>query len=65
MCSEGYSTRCVCLIAVSCSYTTGCEPAYNSFRTMQTFKNENVNFPETTAFERYAVKTREKAGIAI
>ena len=52
MFSEGYSTWCVCLIVVSYSRTTG----YNSFRIMQTF-------PETTACEKYAVKTSEKADI--
>ena len=52
MCSKGYSTWCVCLIVVSYSRTTG----YNSFRIMQTF-------PETTACEKYAVKTSEKADI--
>ena len=31
----------------------------NVFRTMRTWKN-GCNFPETTAFERYAVKTSEK-----
>ena len=63
MCSEGYSTWCFCLIVVSCSYTTGYEAAYNLCKP---FKNENVDFPETTAFQRYyAVKTSKKADILI
>ena len=49
--SEGYSTWSVCvgLSVSSYSRTTGFEAAHD--------------YPETTAFERYAVKTSEKANM--
>ena len=64
--SEGYSSRsvclclCVCLFVGDYSRTTGYEAAYERYKQLQCYKgkkNNSGDFAETTAFERYGVKT--------
>ena len=56
---------CVCVDAYS--GTTGYEVANERYQRLQNYIREPENqlgdFPETTAFERYAVKTSEKANM--
>ena len=57
--SEGYGSRSVCR-------TTGYEAAYERYQNLQCYKgikNNVANFAETIAFERYGVKTSEKANV--
>ena len=60
--SEGYSGRSVsvCLFVYDYSRTTGYEAAYERYQQIQCYKGRKKNvaiFAETTAFERYGVKT--------
>ena len=66
--SEGYSSRsvclCVCVSVCVCVYdysrTTGYEAAYERYQQLQCYKGRKNNVAillETTAFERYGVKT--------
>ena len=56
----------VCVCVDACSGTTGYEagllvlPSASELRKPE---KEDSDFPETTAFERYAVKTSEKANM--
>ena len=72
--SEGYSiwsvlkslSIClsVCLSVYDYSRTTGYEAAYERYQQLQCYKGMKIkcgDFAETTAFERYGVKTSEKA----
>ena len=56
----------VCLFVYNYSRTTGYEAAYERYQHLQCYKgtkNKTGNFAETTAFERYGVKTSEKANM--
>ena len=64
--SEGYSSRSVCVCLSVClfvsdySRTTGYEAAYERYQQIQCYKGRKTkcaDFAETTAFERYGVKT--------
>ena len=64
--SEGYSSRSVCvsvcLFVYDYSRTTGYEAAYERYQPLQCYKGTKCgDFAEKTAFERYGVKTSEKA----
>ena len=67
--SEGYSSRSVCLsvclFVSDYSRTTGYEAAYERYQQLQCYKSKKIcgDFAETTAFERYGVKTSEKANM--
>ena len=70
--SEGYSSWSVCLCLSVClsvddySRTTGYEAAYERYQQLQCYKGMKKqcgDFAETTAFERYGVKTSEKANM--
>ena len=64
--SDGYSS--VCLSVDDYSRTTGYEAAYERYQQLQCYKGmkyECGDFAETTAFERYGVKTSEKANMQI
>ena len=57
---------CVCLSVYNYSHTTGYEAAYKRYQQLQCNKGMKINvaiFAETTAFERYCVKTSEKANM--
>ena len=54
----------VCLSVCDYSRTTGYEAAYERYQQLQCYKGKEKlfgDFAETTAFERYGVKTSEKA----
>ena len=60
--SEGYSSRSVsvCLSVYDYSRTTGYEAAHERYQQLQCYKGKKKksgDFAETTAFERYGVKT--------
>ena len=62
--SEGYSTWSVCLsvcLSVQTSWTTGYGAAYERYQQLQCYKGMKNN--NVTAFERYGVKTSEKANM--
>ena len=68
--SEGYSSRSVCLsvclFVSDYSRTTGYEAAYKAIPTDSVLIGQEKNyadFAETTVFERYGVKTSEKANM--
>ena len=70
--SEGYSSRSVtvclsvCLFVGDFSRTTGYEAAHERYQQLQCYKGKKRkggDFAETTAFERYGVKTSEKANM--
>ena len=67
--SEGYSTLSVCLYVCLFVYyysrTTGYEAAYERYQQLQRYKGMKLtgDFAETSAFERYGVKTSEKANV--
>ena len=67
--SEGYGSRSVCLFVCLFVYdysrTTGYEAAYERYQQLQCYKGKKkcADFAETTAFERYGVKTSEKANM--
>ena len=68
--SKGYSSWSVCLsVCLSVndySHTTGYEAAYERYQQLQCYKgmkNNCADFAETTAFERYGVKTSEKGNM--
>ena len=66
--SEGYSSWSVsvCLSVDDYSRTTGYEAAYERYQQLQCYKGMKKkcgDFAETTAFERYGVKTSEKANM--
>ena len=75
--SEGYSSwsvslsvcLSVCLSVDDYSRTTGYEAAYERYQQLQCYiqghENECGDFAETTAFERYGVKTSERANMQI
>ena len=52
---------CVCVDAYS--GTTGYEVANERYQRLQNYANLNIYEAETTAFERYAVKTSQKANM--
>ena len=51
--SEGYSSRSVCRLFWN----------YTLLLLLRQPENKNGDFPETTAFERYVVRTSEKANM--
>ena len=53
----------VCFSVDDYSRTTGYEAAYERYQQLQCYKGECGDFAETTAFERYGVKTSEKANM--
>ena len=59
--SEGYGSWFICLSDDAYSVTTGYEAAYQRLQNYASQKKSY--FPEKTAFERYAVKTSEKANM--
>ena len=70
--SEGYNSRslCVCLFVCLSIYdysrTTGYEAAYVRYQQLHCYKGKKTkcgDFAEMTAFERYGVKTSEKANM--
>ena len=73
--SEGYSSGFVCLCVCVCVCV--CRRLFWHYRLrggplaipaaseLHEPEKEKGNFPETTAFERYAVKTSEKANMLI
>ena len=71
--SEGYSSRSVCvsvclsvcLFVYDYSRTTGYEAAYERYQHLQCYKGMKKcgDFAETTVFERYGVKTSERANM--
>ena len=67
--SEGYSSRSVCLSVCLCvfvydySRATDYEAIYERFQQLQEQETQCGDFAETTAFERYGVKTSEKANM--
>ena len=71
--SEGYGSWfvslsvclcvCVCVCVDAYSATTGHEVANERYQRLQNYANLLGDFPETTAFERYAVKTSQKANM--
>ena len=66
--SEGYSScLSVCLFVDDYSRTTGYEAAYERYQQLQCYKGmkNSGDFAEMTAFERYGVKTSERANMQI
>ena len=66
--SEGYSSRSVCVSVCLFVYgyyrTTGYEAAYELYQHLQCYKGTKCgDFAEKIAFERYGVKTSEKANM--
>ena len=63
---RGFLCLSVCLSVDDYSRTTGYEAAYERYQQLQCYKGTKNNvgdFAETTAFERYGVKTSEKANM--
>ena len=67
--NEEYSTWSVCLFDYDYSRTTGYEAVYERCQQLQCYKGMTNNVvifaetTETTAFERYDMKTNEKANM--
>ena len=58
--------RSVCLSVYAYSRSTGYEAAYERYQQLEGYESMKIkkgDFPETTAFQRYGVKTSEKANI--